>query len=122
MLATTLEGQTAGVDTNAGRPLSPRAAQGSPLPVPGAGSATENQSHSEPIPQVRPHPERIARKYYQLRNMLVITRPVFNIIKNNLQDKKEIIVHLFISEKYYDLIFIYECASNQLTMPQTTDA
>ena len=76
MLATTLEGQTAGVDTNAGRPLSPRAAQGSPLPVPGAGSATENQSHSEPIPQVRPHPERIARKYYQLRNMLFITRPV----------------------------------------------
>merc|ERR1712136_540761 len=60
MLATSLEGQTAGADANAGRPLSPRAAQGSPLPVPGASSAQETQSHSEPIPQIRPHPERIA--------------------------------------------------------------
>ena len=63
MLATSLEGQTGGADGNAGRPLSPRAAQGSPLPVPGAGSTQESQSHSEPIPQIRPHPERIARKY-----------------------------------------------------------
>ena len=70
MLATSLEGQSAGVDANAGRPLSPRAAQGSPLPVPGAGSVTESQSHSEPIPQIRPHPERIARKYHQLTNIL----------------------------------------------------
>ena len=67
MLATSLEGQSAGVDANAGRPLSPRAAQGSPLPVPGAGSVTESQSHSEPIPQIRPHPERIARKCFNFK-------------------------------------------------------
>ena len=69
MLATSLEGQTAGADANSGRPLSPRAPQGSPLPVPGANSAQESQSHSEPIPQIRPHPERIARKCFSLQKL-----------------------------------------------------
>ena len=62
MLATSLESQTGGVDTNSGRPLSPKVVQGSPVAVPGSLSSAENQSHSEPIPQIRPHPERIARK------------------------------------------------------------
>ena len=65
MLATSLEGQTGAVDAS-GRPLSPKVVQGSPVPVPGSLSLAEGQSHSEPIPHARPHPERIARKYNYL--------------------------------------------------------
>ena len=65
MLATSLEGQPGAVDAS-GRPLSPKVVQGSPVPVPGSLALAEGQSHSEPIPHARPHPERIARKYNYL--------------------------------------------------------
>ncbi len=62
MLATSLEGQPGGVDAASGRPLSPKVAQASPVAVPGLGASTESQSCSEPLAQIKPHPERIARE------------------------------------------------------------
>ena len=60
MLASALTGQTSIAETNTGRPKSPQP----PLPVvvPGLASSSQGQPNSEPLPQIRPHPERIARK------------------------------------------------------------
>ena len=62
MLATSLEDPTRGVDSKSSRALSPQPVQASPVSVPGSVTLAEAQSHSEPISQIRPHPERIARK------------------------------------------------------------
>ena len=62
MLATSLEGQPGGVDAASGRPLSPKVSQASPVVVPGSTASAEAQSHSEPLPKLTPHPERIARE------------------------------------------------------------
>ena len=63
MLATSLEDPNRGVDSKSSRALSPQPVQASPVSVPGSATLAEGQSHSEPISQIRPHPERIARKY-----------------------------------------------------------
>ena len=77
MLATSLEGQPGAVDAS-GRPLSPKVVQGSPVPVPGSLALAEGQSHSEPIPHARPHPERIARKYnYQYMPLEFVLNRIF---------------------------------------------
>ena len=62
MLATTLDSQTATSDATSGGPTSPPVNQALPVPVPGSSASAQGQCLSEPIPQIKPHPERIARK------------------------------------------------------------
>lgn len=62
MLATTLDSQGGASDVTSGGPTSPPANQALPLPVPGSTTSTQGPSQSEPITQIKPHPERIARK------------------------------------------------------------
>ena len=93
MLATSLEGQPGAVDAS-GRPLSPKVVQGSPVPVPGSLALAEGQSHSEPIPHARPHPERIARKYnYQYMPLEFVLNRIL-IIRNVLQMHFDILICL----------------------------
>ena len=62
MLATTMDGQSGTSDVTSGGPTSPPVNPALPLSVPGSTASSQGQSHSEPVAQIKPHPERIARK------------------------------------------------------------